>query len=358
MEILSTFLVSILFAISLFNFFSARSIRPRDSQVKSSVAILIPMRNEEINARDVVASSLAQANVSELRVLALDDFSSDQTSSILSGIRDDRFATLNGRELPSGWLGKNFALHTLAAKSDAEYLVFLDADVRLDSKAISSAISLMNEQGWDYICPYPKQIASGLLAKIVQPLLQWSWFATLPLRLVENSKRTSTVVANGQFFIVKNSAYKNSGGHEAIKGEVLDDLELARSLRNSGSRGSVVDASSISTCEMYKSSGALIDGYSKSQWRAFGGTAGALFAIGFLFISSIYPFIALAKLETWAILSSIGLVLSRAMAALKTRSVLITAPLHPIAISIWIYLILRSLFLKRSGNLEWRGRKI
>ncbi|NDA38836.1 MAG: glycosyltransferase family 2 protein, partial [Actinobacteria bacterium] len=248
--------------------------------------------------------------------------------------------------------------HTLAAKSDAEYLVFLDADVRLDSKAISSAISLMNEQGWDYICPYPKQIASGLLAKIVQPLLQWSWFATLPLRLVENSKRTSTVVANGQFFIVKNSAYKNSGGHEAIKGEVLDDLELARSLRNSGSRGSVVDASSISTCEMYKSSRALIDGYSKSQWRAFGGTAGALLAIGFLFISSIYPFIALAKLETWAILSSIGLVLSRAMAALKTRSVLITAPLHPIAISIWIYLILRSLFLKRSGNLEWRGRKI
>ena len=329
MEILSTFLVSILFAISLFNFFSARSIRPRDSQVKSSVAILIPMRNEEINARDVVASSLAQANVSDLRVLALDDFSSDQTGSILSGIRDDRFATLNGYELPSGWLGKNFALHTLAAKSDAEYLVFLDADVRLDSKAISSAISLMNEQGWDYICPYPKQIASGLLAKIVQPLLQWSWFATLPLRLVENSKRTSTVVANGQFFIVKNSAYKNSGGHEAIKGEVLDDLELARSLRNSGSRGSVVDASTIS-----------------------------LFAIGLLFISSIYPFIALAKLETWAILSSIGLVLSRAMAALKTRSVLITAPLHPIAISIWIYLILRSLFLKRSGNLEWRGRKI
>jgi hypothetical protein len=353
MEIFSTLLVLILFAISLFNFFSARSIGPRDVRIQSSVAILIPMRNEEINARDVVASSLAQANLSELRVMALDDFSNDQTGLILSGIRDDRFTTLSARVLPSGWLGKNFALHTLAAESDAEYLVFLDADVRLDSRAISSAISLMNEQGWDYICPYPKQIASGLLAKTVQPLLQWSWFATLPLRLVENSKRTSTVVANGQFFIVKSAAYKNSGGHEAIKGEVLDDLELARSLRKSGSRGSVVDASAISTCEMYKSPGALIAGYSKSQWRAFGGSAGALVAIALLFITSVYPFAALVDLQTWAILPSIGLVLSRAMAAIKTRSVLITAPLHPIAISIWIYLILRSLFLKRSGKLEW-----
>jgi glycosyltransferase involved in cell wall biosynthesis len=358
MEILSTSLVLILFAISLFNFVSARSISPRDFRIESSVAILIPMRNEEINARHVVASSLAQANVSELRVMALDDFSNDQTGLILSGIRDDRFTTLSARVLPSGWLGKNFALHTLAAESDAEYLVFLDADVRLDSRAISSAISLMNEKDWDYICPYPKQIASGLLAKTVQPLLQWSWFATLPLRLVENSRRTSTVVANGQFFIVKNSAYKNSGGHEAIKGEVLDDLELARSLRKSGSRGSVVDASAISTCEMYKSSGVLIAGYSKSQWRAFGGPAGALVAIALLFITSIYPFAALVDLQTWAILSSIGLVLSRAMAAIKTRSVLITAPLHPIAISIWIYLIIRSLFLKRSGKLEWRGRTI
>lgn len=358
MEILSSLLVLFFLLVSLFNFFTARSIHPINSQISSSVAILIPMRNEEINAKDVVTSALAQSGITQLKVIALDDFSTDRTGEILAGIVDERFRRVQGRELPSGWLGKNFALHTLATKADAEYLVFLDADVRFNREAVTSAISHMNERGWDYICPYPRQIATGMFAKVVQPLLQWSWFATLPLRLVENSRRSSTVVANGQFFIVKNSAYRNSGGHEGIKSEVLDDLELARQLRKSGSRGSVVDASAVSSCEMYKSPGALIEGYSKSQWRAFGGTLGALIAISLMFISSLYPIFAIVNLEPWAITAALALLLTRVLAAVRTRSVLITAPLHPIAISIWIYLIIRSLVLKKMGRLEWRGRKI
>ena len=358
MENFAVLLVAILFLISLFNFLSARTIKKTNTRIHSSVSILIPMRNEAKNVEAVLSSALAQSDIDQLEVMALDDSSSDRTGELIAGVRDLRLKSVRGGELPSGWLGKNFALHTLAKQSEAEYLVFLDADVRLESKAVSSAIALMNERGWDYLSPYPRQIATVVLARIVQPLLQWSWFATLPLRLVENSRLTSTVVANGQFFIVKNSSYKKSGGHEAIKGEVLDDLELARALRRSGSRGSVVDASALSSCEMYRSSGELISGYSKSQWRAFGGTLGALLAIAFMFVSSIYPLFFLVDFELWALSAYLGLVFSRVMVALKTRSSIFSAPLHPIAIAIWIYLIFRSLLLKRMGRLDWRGRAI
>ncbi|MEY3722661.1 MAG: hypothetical protein RLZZ35_531, partial [Actinomycetota bacterium] len=53
--------------------------------------------------------------------------------------------------LPEGWLGKNYALQQLANRSSEEFLVFLDADVRLEKSAIADAIALLKKEGWDYI---------------------------------------------------------------------------------------------------------------------------------------------------------------------------------------------------------------
>ncbi|MEY3009111.1 MAG: hypothetical protein RL464_776, partial [Actinomycetota bacterium] len=250
MDQFSQLLVALFTLITIFNFFTARSIRPLGTPISESVALLIPMRNEERNARQVIDSALEQIQLDNFRVRVLNDGSSDGTAEILTEVGDLRFEEVVAKELPKGWLGKNHALQLLADASDEEFLVFLDADVRLEKSFIS---------------PYPRQFAKPLIAKIVQPLLQWSWFASLPLRLIERSRSTSTVVANGQFFIVKNELYREAGGHHAIRSEVLDDLELARLLRRFGGIGSVVDGSKISSCEMYPDTKSLIDGYSKSQ---------------------------------------------------------------------------------------------
>ena len=358
MDSLAQTLIFLILIFSLFNFFTLRSLSTRSTSVSGSVAILIPMRNEERNVTEVVNSALSQRSIPELSVRVLNDSSTDQTLAILRSFSDARLEVVTGSELPSGWLGKNFALHTLARQSREEYLVFVDADVRLEPSATASAISLMNEKNWDYISPYPRQIATGLLAKLVQPLLQWTWIASLPLRLIEDSKNTSTAVANGQFFIVKNASYRKAGGHAGIKGEVLDDLELARSLRRAGSRGSVVDGSELASCEMYGSAKELIEGYSKSQWRAFGNAFGAILVIFLLALTSIYPFVIALSGQSWAIYSVMALLLSRTLAAIKTRSVLSTTLLHPVAISIWVYLIVRSLYLKKRKRLLWRARYI
>lgn len=358
MEILATTLISLILVFSLFNFLTLRSLSPSNHLISGSVAVLIPMRNEERNVTEVMNSVLSQSLIDDLVIKVLDDSSTDSTSSILSGLSDGRLNVISGTEPPAGWLGKNFALHTLASQTNEEYLVFVDADVRLEPNAIASSIREMNRKNWDYISPYPKQIAKSFLARLIQPLLQWSWIASLPLRLIENSKSTSTVVANGQFFIVKNESYKKAGGHVGVKGEVLDDLELARSLRRAGFRGSVVDGSKIVNCEMYKSARELIEGYSKSQWRAFGNTFGALMMILLLGLTSIYPFVAAFAGQSWAIYSVIAILLSRALASIKTNSVLSTTLLHPLAISFWIYLILRSLYLKKREKLVWRARSI
>lgn len=341
----------------MFNLFTIRRLRDA-SAITGSVAVLIPMRDEEHNALDCVNSALAQTGIEELRVFALDDGSSDATAAILNSINDPRFQSKFGNDLPAGWLGKNFALHTLATDTTADYLVFLDADVRLTPDAIVRSINLMAELDLDYLCPYPQQIALSWLERLVQPLLQWSWFASLPLVMAERSLRPSTVVANGQLFIVRAAAYESCGGHEAIKGEVLDDMELARVLRATGFRGTVVDGSDVASCRMYQSSAELTGGYLKSQWRAFGGWFGALVAINLMFWSSIAP-IALA-VSGWTLgwYCYLVVVTTRMLVALRTKSSIVSPWFHPIAISFWIFLILASLWRRRTNQLMWRGRAI
>lgn len=358
MDLLTIFLTALILLFTLFNFFTLRSLRHHAQSVTGSVAILIPMRNEERNVAGVIESALSQAHIKDLSIKVIDDCSIDQTASILAKLGDSRLEVSTGHEPPPGWLGKNFALQTLAESCDQEYLVFLDADVRLHKSAIASAIKILNERDWDYICPYPRQIAEGFLARLVQPLLQWSWMASLPLRLIEDSALAATVVANGQFFVVRNESYKRAGGHAGVRGEVLDDMELARALRRSGSRGSVVNGATMASCEMYDSARELVDGYSKSQWRAFGNPLGALTAVFLLALTSIYPFVAILNGEPWAIYAITAILLSRLLVAIKTESVLSTTLLHPIAIATWIFLIFRSLHLKRKNKLVWRARAI
>ena len=316
------------------------------------------MRNESANVSQVLATIYAQEGIADLSILALDDQSTDDTAALLSAQNDPRFQWFEGEALPQDWLGKNFAAHQLAAKADADYLVFIDADVRLAPQAIASSISIMKRNSLDFLSPYPRQIAITWLERLVQPLLQWSWFVSVPLRFAERFPRTSMAVANGQFFIVKRTAYEKSGGHQTIKSEVLDDLELARSLIRNGYRGTVADGSDVAYCRMYHSPKELIAGYAKSQWRAFGNVAGSALMILILATSSIVPLVAGLLGSPWGWIGFFAIVTTRLAIASKTKSFISTAWLHPLSALVWIALIKYSWIQKWRGKLLWKERTL
>jgi glycosyltransferase involved in cell wall biosynthesis len=306
------------------------------------------MRDEEENVEGSLKSTLNSELLEASSIYVLDDGSTDQTGKLISEFKVNK---LTGTQLPAGWLGKVWACHNLSKAGSGKYLVFLDADVRLHPYAIASAITRMNKFGWDFISPYPRQIAGSFLEKLIQPLLQWSWLASVPLRLAEKFPNRSMTIANGQFFIVKRSAYEEAGGHAAIPGEVLDDLELARLLISKGFKGGVADGSAVASCRMYKTNSQLIDGYTKSLWKAFGGQFGTIVAIILLFFTGISPYLGIGAPATF-------IFLSRFLAAIKTRSNPAYAFLHPISIVILLYLITLSSIRKSRGTLIWRGRTV
>jgi len=255
------------------------------------VSVLIPARNEAKRITPTLLSVLQQ-DYPRFEIIILDDASTDATSQVvmnlINGVGNARLMS-SAEDVPDGWLGKSWACQRLAAAAHGSILIFLDADVRLTPDAISRSVDLMLTSGLDVMCPFPRQTATTLLGRLVQPLLQWSWLTTLPLDVAETSRQPSLTAGNGQFLLITKAMYDGIGGHEAVRAEILEDINLVRRVKAAGGRGGVVDGSDIAQCTMYRTDRELIEGYGKSLWSAFGSTAGAVMVNLLLFMVYVLP---------------------------------------------------------------------
>ncbi len=341
-------------ALVIINSFTIRVIKNQKNTINHSVSILIPMRNEQTNVQGCLSSVIEQKGLANFEVIALDDNSEDATKSLITAFASVK--TITGSNPPDKWLGKLWACQQLVEASTGDYLVFLDADVRLSENAVASAIAQMGD--WDFCSPYPRQIVNGFIQRIFQPLLQWSWLVSVPLLISQKFSIKSMAIANGQFLIIKRDAYLRSGGHASVKSEVLDDLMLAKRLLGAGFKGGVTEASAIASCHMYSTGKELIKGYQKSLWKAFGSIPGTLIAIFLLFVTGVLPFLAAVTGSPFGLIAFGLIVLSRITAALRTGGLPNTALLHPVAITFLIGLIIYSWFGKVTKTLTWRQRLV
>ncbi|MEN9927977.1 MAG: hypothetical protein RJB27_1053 [Actinomycetota bacterium] len=345
----------ILLIITALNFLQIRT--PKQiSELSETVAVVVPMRNEAENVEGIVATLLAQDG--PVHFYLLDDNSEDLTFDLLHRFTagDSRFTVIKGAALEDGWIGKTWALQQLYEASNEEILISIDADVRLTSDAINKSVTLLRTTQLDFLSPYPRQIARTFGERLIQPLLQWSWLTTVPLRFAEGSGRKSMAVANGQFFVVRRSALDSIGGYQSVKHAVIDDVFLARQLIATGASGTVVDGSDIAETRMYASWREIKAGYGKSLSKAFGSLAGAIFVSTFLFATSIAPLILGLLGNLYGLLGFLTIVGTRVLSAAKSRGNLLDSVLHPISIAALIYLIVYSYLVR--GTVTWKGRTV
>lgn len=351
---------------SLHALWNARRLRvpPADPPpVAEPVAVLVPARDEAGRIEGCLRSLVDQTGVRDLRVLVLDDGSTDGTADVVRRLAgaDSRVQMLSGAPLPDGWWGKPWACAQLASAAgpDVSVLVFVDADVVLAPDAVASAVALLRWSGLDLVSPYPRQVARSLSERLVQPLLQWSWLTTVPLRVAERSPRPSLAVANGQFLVVDAVAYRRGGGHAAVRDRMLEDVALLRAVRRAGGRGSVVDGTSLAGCRMYDGWPALRDGYAKSLWSAFGSPGGAAAVVGLLGLAYVWPAVAALRGSRVGLAGYAAGAAGRAVAARRTDSRVWPDSLaHPASVATFGWLVAGSLRRRRRGELVVRGRRL
>jgi chlorobactene glucosyltransferase len=234
------------------------------------VSVLIPARNEERALERCLRSLLAQ-DYGNFEVLVLDDQSSDGTAAIVQRLtrEDVRFRLIRGADLPSDWLGKHWACQQLAEQAQGTLLLFTDADTVHHPQALANAVSARQREGADMLTAFPREILGSWGEKLTVPLFGWSFLCFQPVLLIHRTRLRRVSVAVGQFMLFRREALVQVGGFAAVRGDIADDLALARAIRKAGLRLRVLDGTDRVECRMYHGFKEALVGFSKNLFAAF-----------------------------------------------------------------------------------------
>ena len=273
---------------------------PRNSKIPQPtplVSVLIPARDEEANI-EACLKSLQKQDSPNLEILVLDDNSVDNTANIVKRIAatDERIRLISGKALPEGWAGKPFACHQLASKAKGSWLLFVDADTTHAPHMLRSTLALALESKCSLLSGFPRQLATSLPQKVVIPVFYFIILSWLPLWWLQRSKTPKPLLSIGQFLLFPKEEYWRIGGHQAVKSRIMEDVWLGVEVNRHGGRQIVVDLSSLVSCHMYKSLGAMWEGFIKwiySVATLSQAALAGLLAAGYIFF--LAPFLALWK---------------------------------------------------------------
>jgi chlorobactene glucosyltransferase len=256
------------------------------------VSVLIPARNEERSIRECVESLLLQ-EYKKFEVIVLNDNSEDRTGVILEELRNKykELKILNGKPLPPGWTGKNFACHQLYKASKGEYVLFTDADtVHFKDSILNSVTRVINRKA-DLYTLIPKMTLNTFAEKMIMPGLHFTSFTLLPYYLAETLKSPAFAMGVGPFLLFRRCAYESIGGHEALKNTLVEDVGLAKNIKRSGYKVVVNKGLDIYSCRMYQSFREIWEGFSKNIFPGMGYSSLILFSVFVVYLTLFFlPF--------------------------------------------------------------------
>ncbi len=333
------------------------------------VSILVPARNEEKNIADCVKSLLNQ-NYPNFQVHVLDDNSTDNTWKILTELAENNQQLIihKGKPLPDGWLGKHWACHQLAEKTESEILLFTDADTYHHPDTLRNGISALEELNADMLTAFPYENVITWGERLMVPLFPWFIIAFLPLIVAYHTQNPAFSAAIGQFMLFRRKAYEAIGGYNAIKQEVVDDVALARRIKTNGLRWRMINGIDRISCRMYDGFKSAYKGFTKNLFAGFGYSilkySFVWLCIGIAFLEPVVVFINIyhsSNINMISLtLSSISIVFSLLIwffSNLKFRFPLYLTFLYPINIILALIIAFGSMLITLSGKAGWKGRK-
>lgn len=235
-----------------------------------SVHVLVPARNEENNIGDCIAALRAQ-DYPNLRIRVIDDHSTDRTAQIIAqhAADDPRVQLRHAPDLPKGWMGKPHALWSGSRDVDADYVLFLDADVRLRPAAVRLAVLAAESSKAGLVTLVPRLTAASFWERAVQPVVAQILFTFVdPVRARDVD--SDFTVGYGPFMFFRRTAYEDIGGHAAVASEIVEDLRLAQRIKQARWPLSYAQGTDVIDLRMYDSLRQILSGWKKNFHVALG----------------------------------------------------------------------------------------
>lgn len=324
------------------------------------LSILIPARNEEKTLPLLLHDLLGQDRF-PLEIIVCDDHSDDRTYDIADRLSKQYpcLRVFRGEALPPGWLGKNFACYQLARRAQGDYLLFLDADVRINGQAIGQALSLAQQRQTGLLSVFPRQLMLTAGEKSTVPLMTYILLTLLPLRLVYRvPDQSALAAANGQFMLFEAPAYRELQPHRAVRHEAVEDVAISRLYKKSGGRVACLTGIGGISCRMYTSRRDAIDGFTRSIAGFFGGS---LLLATLFWLLTAWGWLPVLLAYSWRGLIAYLILRSavRLIVAYNCRQPAAVNIFYSVLQQINMGLILcHSLLTRRRGVRQWKGRNI
>lgn len=307
------------------------------------LSIIIPARNEEQNLPTLLRS-ITSPSVRPCEIIVVNDASTDRTAAVA---RQNGACVINSQPLPDGWRGKTWACQQGAQAARGGTFLFLDADTWFEPDGL---VRILAGYGGG-------AFAVGPFHAVRRPYEDLSLFFNLNM--------TVGTVPNGlfgQMLLVDRESYRRVGGHEAVKGRILENFWLAGLFRAAGIPVRSAIGRGAFSFRMYPNGlHELIEGWTKGFASGAGQTPrGVLFLVVAWMIGLMLApqgWLVTGDWLRWGAMYLACVVqvawLSRQIGAFRWS----TALLYPVPLIFFFAVFARSA-LRSGKSVKWKGREI
>ena len=206
--------------------------RPADAP---PVAVVVPARDEAPLIGRTLRSLLAQDYAGPLRIVLVDDGSSDGTGAIARAPRRRaarRCSTAQPR--PAGWSGKLWAVaQGIAEAGDAELVLLTDADIVHDPRHVATLVAQAERGDLDLVSEMVALACDTPAERALVPAFVFFFQLLYPFAWVNDPLRATAAAAGGTI-LIRRRALQRIGGVAAVRGALIDDVALAAAVKRGG----------------------------------------------------------------------------------------------------------------------------
>ncbi|WP_138505797.1 2'-O-glycosyltransferase CruG [Nostoc sp. PA-18-2419] len=218
------------------------------------VSVVVPTLNEALRISPLLAG-LTHQSYEVREIIVVDSNSSDGTPDLVKATqqKDPRFRLMTDDPLPSGWVGRPWALHNgfICSSEGSEWFLGLDADIQPHSGLVAGLVKTAEAQDYDLVSLSPQFILKYPGECWLQPaLLMTLLYRFDPAGI--NTQQPERVMANGQCFLCRRSVLVAVGGYSCASGSFCDDVTLARNIAVQGYKVGFLDGAKLLKVRMYE----------------------------------------------------------------------------------------------------------
>lgn len=327
----------------------------------TSLSILIPARDEEQNIGECLSLVTAQGSIVS-EILVYDDHSVDATAQVVSEhvTCDARIRLLKPAPLPDGWCGKTFACAQLAHHARGDWLLFIDADTRLQPSAVEQMLAAAEARKVTLLSLWPGLEMHSFWERVLMPLLNFVVFTLYPAPLASRRPFDPSLgLGHGACMLARRDVYETVGGHAAVRDQLFEDVRLAQLWRRQGFYSLCLDGQDLVSVRMYSSLREIWNGFQKNFFPAFRNQRSFWLFLALHAGCFLAPFVLALVAFSWIFLGAVaGTLLMRSVLTVRFKHSWWSVLLHPVAEATLVALGLTSWSrFKRGRGVEWKGRR-